>query len=971
MKKRFVEVCNCPIIRSIYCCVFFVFFQSFLALGVGAIENRPTANDSIQAIAYNRKGIAAARLGDFEKARDYFERMKACRIRQYGSDSYRLGSSIINIGIQNKNLGNYDAAIENYLEAERLYVNHYSSEYPRLGFVYGNLSTIYKIRGDYLKAYEYNQNAFRLLSKDLKHYSRVADQARSSLAESLLNLKRYDEAIRICQEGLNKTDLDIRSYNLSLLAQIYWKRGEIETADKYYKETFDLLKNTDEGNQYDLGLELVDYVKFLLSAKKYEEVPHYNELSREAIRRYFTERSTQYANVMLNYADYYASRSSEASHLADFNRKRAEDLKLALTYYQKALIAATGTFTATDPFENPEIKQAISELQLLEILKKKSQCHTALGDLLKTGSQKQEAVRHYQAGLEAVELAVELVHQIRTGFVSEESRLFLSENQQSTFVGAINLCYKLYQQTGKPEYVARGFELTEKSKSASFLAAVKDSRAQQFGGIPDSLLNKEDVLKINISNYKQMLYEEKQQAEPDSEKVALYNTKIFYYSEKYAQLVQLLEDSFPKYYAFKYANEVIGLDAIRDRIGNHDAIVEYFIDEPDEQEDSGSLFRFVITNEQFSFSKTPIDSTFSNRIEGVYQFLTSSSYQYTDQKSYADYAWSSYCLYNDLLGDVQDELEGKTLVVIPDDKLSYIPFDALIYEEPDTSRMNFRNLAYLIKKHSISYTYSTTLLFDYFDKEQRAEKSLLAFAPSYEKDDRDYTVVAEYRAGLLPLLAVDKEVEYINEYVQGDLYEDSLAQEAVFKKYARDYDVLHLAMHTIVNDTLPMYSRLAFSKPTANTDEDGWLNTSEIYNMQLNARMAVLSACNTGSGKLQKGEGVMSLARGFLYAGCPSIVMTLWEVEDESGANIMRDFYKYLSVGKDKAEALRLAKLAHIENADPLKAHPHFWLAYVAVGNTSPLYVGKEMYWLGALALVLVMLIVVDQMRRKRRKTQD
>ena len=77
-----------------------------------------------------------------------------------------------------------------------------------------------------------------------------------------------------------------------------------------------------------------------------------------------------------------------------------------------------------------------------------------------------------------------------------------------------------------------------------------------------------------------------------------------------------------------------------------------------------------------------------------------------------------------------------------------------------------------------------------------------------------------------------------------------------------------------------MYSRLAFSKPMKNTTEDGWLNTSEIYNMQLNARMAVLSACNTGSGKLQKGEGVMSLARGFLYAGCPSIIMTLWEVRN-------------------------------------------------------------------------------------------
>jgi CHAT domain-containing protein len=882
-----------------------------------------------------------------------------------------VAGALVNIGIQNKNLGNYDRAIEDYLEAERLYINAFSPDYSRLGFVYGNISTVYKIKGDYLKAYEYNQNALRLFSQDLEHFSKVVDQTRYSVTESLFNLKRYKEAIEMCLENMNGVDDLIKSYYTSLLAQIYSKSGETELADKYFKETFKLLKADHDGNKYDLGLEYIDYVKFLLSVKKYAEVSEFNVLSEEIISHYFTKRSTQYANVMLNYADYYAFRSSEASYLADFNRKKLEDLKIALGYYQEALIAATGSFTNSDPFVNPGVHQAISEIQLLEILKKKSQCFSSLGDLLLSANKKQEAIRNYNAGLESIQLAVELVHQIRTGFVSEESRLFLTENQQSTFVEAINLCYKLYKQTGNPDYVADGFSLTEKSKSASFLAAVKDSKAKQFGGIPDSLLNEEDVLKINISNYKQMLYEEKQQEKPDSEKVALYNTKIFYYSEKYEQLIQLLEDSFPKYYSFKYANEVIALDDIRDRIRNHDAIVEYFIDQPGKDQSSGSLFRFVITNKQFSFSKTPIDSTFSNSIEQVYGFLTNSSYQYTDKKSYRKYVWSSYKLYGDLLGGVSEDLEGKNLVVIPDDKLSYIPFDALLYEKPDTTKMNFRNLAYLIKKHSISYTYSTTLLFDYFDKKRKAKKELLAFAPGYDNDDRDYTKVAAYRAGLAPLLAVDKEVEYINKYVDGDVYKDSQAQEEVFKKYAGNYDILHLAMHTIVNDTLPMYSKLAFSKPSHSTAEDGWLNTSEIYNMQLNARMAVLSACNTGSGKLQKGEGVMSLARGFLYAGCPSIIMTLWEVEDESGANIMRDFYKYLSAGKNKAEALRMAKLAHIESADPLKAHPHFWLAYVAVGNTSPLFFGKDFYLMGALVLIFVALIIADQIRRRRKAMRN
>ena len=114
----------------------------------------------------------------------------------------------------------------------------------------------------------------------------------------------------------------------------------------------------------------------------------------------------------------------------------------------------------------------------------------------------------------------------------------------------------------------------------------------------------------------------------------------------------------------------------------------------------------------------------------------------------------------------------------------------------------------------------------------------------------------------------------------------------------------------------------------------------------------------------------MSLARGFLYAGCPSIIMTLWEVEDESGAEIMRSFYRFLANGKNKADALRLAKLEHIENADPLKAHPHFWLAYVAVGNTSPLFMGKDLYFIG-IVVVIILALVIDQLRRRRKKIRN
>lgn len=124
--------------------------------------------------------------------------------------------------------------------------------------------------------------------------------------------------------------------------------------------------------------------------------------------------------------------------------------------------------------------------------------------------------------------------------------------------------------------------------------------------------------------------------------------------------------------------------------------------------------------------------------------------------------------------------------------------------------------------------------------------------------------------------------------------------------------------------------------------------------MRFNARMAVLSSCKTGFGKLMKGEGVMSLARGFMYAGCPSIIMTLWEVSDKSGAKLMQDFYQSLIKGKSKAKALQEAKLNFLKKADNLKANPYFWSTYVIIGDAGAIYAKNRnyLYWLGAIVLI-------------------
>ncbi len=174
-------------------------------------------------------------------------------------------------------------------------------------------------------------------------------------------------------------------------------------------------------------------------------------------------------------------------------------------------------------------------------------------------------------------------------------------------------------------------------------------------------------------------------------------------------------------------------------------------------------------------------------------------------------------------------------------------------------------------------------------------------------------------------------------------------------------------MHALVSDSLPMQSRLLFAPPR-DTLEDGLLHTYELYNLHLPAELAVLSACNTGFGPLQGGEGAMSLAHAFRYAGCRSVVMSLWPAEDESTARIVDRFYAGLAEGLPKDDALRQARLAYLDDADPLHAHPYYWAHLVAIGDMTPLRrsgIGWG-WWLGAGGFLVVFLVGLALNRRRK-----
>ena len=951
--------------------IFFVIFIYIFSSSVFALDKRPMDQDSLLSLKLQKDGVAAGRLGDFELALKNFEQLYKLRQKMYGANSVRLASPLINIGIQYKNLGNFDKAIESYKMAESLCLNDFGDNNLMLGTVYVNLGNIFRLDGDYNQALEYQKNAYRILKKDSAKYIMNFQDSKYNIGEAQLKLGNNKEAIRFTQLNLMTISPQLKPLLYDLIASAYKNEGEHELAELNYLNAINTWIKLYGDNNEGIISEYLAYSSFLMSQKKYEKALLYSTKAKLIVLKFYGEKSTTYAEVQSNFGDYYYLKNSEAGQIDDFRTQRKKYLNEAIQYYQNSIVSLVDSFQINDPFVEPPLKNVISDIQLVEVFKKKALSMEKLADIYLSEFDYKNSIKYYNASLNSLSNAIDLIHRLQIGFENEDSKFFLSQDQESTFLEAINISYKLYSQTKRFEFIEKAFEFSERSKSSNLLASVKDVKAKEFGGIPDSLMKKENILKGNIASYNSKLFEENHSEYPDSQKVNLYSAKIFKYNEEYNRLIDSFEKLFPQYYALKYETKVVDIKEIQSKMSNRQSFLEYFVNEPESKTGKGEIYRFLITKDSVNFSKETIDYSFVNNIQSVHDFLVNPNYLYTKKKDFVEYSVAAYGLYEKLIKPVAKKLNGTSLTIIPHDKLSYIPFDALLTQLPDTSVMNFRNLNYLVRDYAINYSYSATLLYDYFDQKKRSSKSLLVFSPKYDSQEPRTDPETAVSYFLSPLPGAKDEVKGISKFISSVSFVDEQALENTFKEEASEFDILHLAMHTIINDSVPMLSKLVFSKPDQKSTDDGYLNAYEIYNMKLNARLAVLSACETGSGKLQRGEGVMSMARGFIYAGCPSIVMTLWQVEDKSGVKIMEDFYKYLSKGKRKDVALRMAKLNHLNNSDPLTAHPHFWLGYVNIGNPDALNTSKDVYFVIFLFVTLLLVLADWQFRRRRQKRRN
>ena len=486
------------------------------------------------------------------------------------------------------------------------------------------------------------------------------------------------------------------------------------------------------------------------------------------------------------------------------------------------------------------------------------------------------------------------------------------------------------------------FPIVELSKSASLLKSINLKSEINNAEVPQDFYNEYYLKKNELTQLEKEEYKISQSPKPDKFLLAKIGNKIF----ETKQQLNSIQQSINGYISQNEPNNKnSSLLEIQKNLNEDQTTLEYFIGEK-------HTFVFIIKKDTVHFKKLNLTNddliAAGNLKEKIFG---------GEKEAFIP---DAYRLYDVLLKPIKEKYGlTKKLIIIPDGPLYYLPFEVLL-TGPIEDPKEFGEFPYLIHDHTISYCFSSTMLENLEGKThiQTPVSEVLAFGPSFTNTATTGRSIASVRGDLNDLKYNKDEIEYIKEWFYSDPFVDTLANKHTFLKLAGDYRFIHLATHAKVDDKNPDFSYIAFTNGIDTnylSDTDFKLTINELSALNLNADMVVLSACETGVGKVYKGEGIISISRGFIEAGAKSILTTLWNIDDKLSSKLMENFYKHLSKeNKSKDEALCDAKREYLLDNFAFQAHPKFWAAFVPYGDMSPVEARNySPIWLGGLCILL------------------
>ncbi len=801
---------------------------------------------------------------------------------------------------------------EKYTEAENLFLHlieiqgeKWKNELNHAD-AFGNLGNIYTRYGDYKKALGYltSENEIFKQAKDTEYYVRSVN----NIAIAQQELNNYKASLELLQ-GSEKwntpvTESKVILYTCSANAALHlhdvlMMNGYIEKAEaqlKYFEAEDDkaLYKALIEGIKAD----------YLLSTQQFKKAA---EIFRHVIG----------VNISL---DSSFVRSRDAGKLYNQLGKAyigSSQFDSALYYFNKGLNAVIKIDTA-DIFSLPAVSQLYPENTILESLDDKAEA-------LRRLYEKKADTRYLQTAINCFDLSFKVERKLMQYFSYDESKLLMLNESRQRSQKAISVCYKLYQLTKNNAWSEKAYQFAEKNKAFVLLESVKRNLATNTLLQKDTLYQKAQALQLQLSynersigesntdSARRKLLEQKTKMEND---LLFANTALSRQSNAYKSVMEK-EDSIS-------ANLVSsGL------LNDHTGLVEFF------SADSAT-YAFVLSKDQ-PLQFRQYNTRLSSNIDTVLSFFKTPTAISNDPLGYQH---AAYALYIELGLDKLNKA-WQNLVIIPDGKLSFVPFDALTTSSSDGTSL--KQAPWLINRCNTIYGYSAHILLTQKNNNLANSGNIAVFAPIFANNENSQK----------PLLFSGQEAEAVAQNKNDRLFLREKASLSNFKSQFEQPGIIHVATHAYADTGTSNDPKIEFI--------DSSLLLNELYAMHTEASLVVLSACETGIGRINSSEGPMSLARGFYYAGAKNVITSYWSVDDKSTAALFKDFYKMLP-GSNSSAALCEAKRSFIKNTTASYASPYYWAGFVHFGM--PQEKGEWGYWWWLLTIPVVVIVIYGVKRK-------
>jgi CHAT domain-containing protein/lipopolysaccharide biosynthesis regulator YciM len=640
----------------------------------------------------------------------------------------------------------------------------------------------------------------------------------------------------------------------------------------------------------------------------------YSDIYGKLVETCIKGKDIEQAVSLLKKLDQIKGDSYESQLYYLFLKARLEqekgDFSEAINYYQKIIeqINLLGSFAF--PYEKIQAYTFLCELQ--GMLARKSDDSNAWKEVIKTS----------KAG-------IEMLDQINGVFQSPGNAIDLKPRFSILFDFAVESCF--YLASKQKDGIEKGLFYSDQLRLNRLNNLMLEQAYYDEIGFPEEVLIQKSLLARKSRLLQHQYFASLQGLPFPTDRQLEINKKL-------AEVKEALQDLNKEIHTPFKDPVKLNLNKVQQSLKENQSLLQFHWTDHE-------LFLFLIHKNNANFYRYPSSKSLADSIQTFYNLssINPQTINFEDYRSYANkYVSLSNWIYNFLFSGKEIPTENQ-IILVPDGLLYYLPFSSLIvsfHEDPERFKLH----SYLIGRYPII---TVTSFQDYqlsMQIPKRKNHDLVCIAPDFKASNTPYGTL-EYN---------QQEAKVIAKITGGELIPSFAMPQEILKKY-HQFGFWHFSTHAVLNDPNPAFSFLVISNNKS--EEKSRLFFNDLEHQSLKAEMVTLSACQTGAGKLMRGEGIQSMAKAFLLAGVPSVVSSLWNVNDATTPEIMGNFYRYLNAGMQKGVALQNAQLTYIEKSNHYLAHPYFWAGFQIHNNDRPVgfgneFLGKVLLWLGLLAFM-------------------